>query len=727
MPVRNKRAPKQKAGVKRAPVSTIVKSSKKSAGKSADRALTRMRAEAQAATAKAERAHERLREAIDMLPHGLVFLDSEGRYILWNKKYADIYKRSADLFKPGAKLTDTLRIGVARGDYPEAIGHEEEWIAGRVRKLFNPIGPHEQYLADGRCIMIEERRTTDGGVIGLRVDITDMKQREESFRLLFEGNPVPMIVYDRERHTILSINEAAISHYGYTRQQFLCMNLRHIHDCDTYEELKQIDHGSTEGYAGRTWKHIKADGKQIDVAIYARAINHGNVPAVLIAAIDITERKQAEARVAHMAHHDALTGLPNRVMLRIRMEEALNRLRRNGKGVATLCIDLDNFKAVNDTLGHPCGDHLLQCVAQRLRATLRPDDTAARLGGDEFAIVQTDIEDPAEVSALARRILADLSEPYDIMGHQVLVGASVGIALAPGDGTDADKLLKNADLALYRAKADGKGAFRFFESEMDARVQARRLLEIELRTAMLAHQLEVNYQPLVNLESGQISGFEALVRWPHPSRGYISPAEFIPVAEETGLIGSLGAYVLRQACTDASKWPEHVKLAVNLSALQFRTGNLFAMVKQTLEETGFSPKRLELEITESLLLDKVDHVMATLHALRALGVHISMDDFGTGYSSLSYLRKFPFDKIKIDQSFVRDLGTNADSQAIVRAILSLGSSLGITITAEGVETEAELDCLKLEGCNEGQGFLFSKARPQADVLEMLTKKVVRAA
>ena len=281
MSVRNKRAPKQKAGKKRAPVSAAVKSSKKSAGKSADRALTRMRAEAQAATAKAERAHERLREAIDMLPHGLVFLDSEGRYILWNKKYADIYKRSADLFKPGAKLTDTLRIGVARGDYPEAIGHEEEWIAGRVRKLFNPIGPHEQYLADGRCIMIEERRTTDGGVIGLRVDITDMKQREESFRLLFEGNPVPMIVYDRERHTILSINDAAINHYGYTRQQFLCMNLRHIHDCDTYEELKQIDHGSMEGYAGRTWKHIKADSKKIDVAIYARNITHNNILSLI--------------------------------------------------------------------------------------------------------------------------------------------------------------------------------------------------------------------------------------------------------------------------------------------------------------------------------------------------------------------------------------------------------------------------------------------------------------
>jgi diguanylate cyclase (GGDEF)-like protein len=409
------------------------------------------------------------------------------------------------------------------------------------------------------------------------------------------------------------------------------------------------------------------------------------------------------------------------------MEEALTRLRRSGKSVATLCIDLDNFKSVNDALGHPCGDHLLQCVAQRLRAALRAEDTAARLGGDEFAVVQTDIQDPAEVSALARRLLEDLSEPYDIMGHQVLIGASIGIAMAPGDGIDADKLLKSADLALYRAKADGKGAFRFFESEMDARVQARRHLEMELRAAMLANKLEVNYQPLVNLESGQISGFEALVRWPHPERGFVPPAEFIPVAEETGLITALGAYVLRRACTDAVKWPNHVKLAVNLSALQFRTGNLFALVKQTLEETGLSPKRLELEITESLLLDKVDQVMATLHALRALGIHISMDDFGTGYSSLSYLRKFPFDKIKIDQSFVRNLADNADSQAIVRAILSLGSSLGITITAEGVETEAELDHLKLEGCNEGQGYLFSKARPQTEVLELLAQKTVRAA
>jgi predicted signal transduction protein with EAL and GGDEF domain len=358
---------------------------------------------------------------------------------------------------------------------------------------------------------------------------------------------------------------------------------------------------------------------------------------------------------------------------------------------------------------------------------IRDEDTAARLGGDEFAILQTNVSEPAEVAALARRFLVELGEPFDIMGHQVLIGASVGIALAPGDGDDADLVLKNADLALYRAKADGKGTFRFFEAEMDARAQARRRLEMDLRKAMLAEGLEVHYQPLVRLESGKVTAFEALLRWPHPERGFIPPSEFIPVAEETGLIASLGAHVLRQACADASKWPAHVKVAVNLSPLQFRTGNLFVAVKQALDQTGLSPKRLELEITETLLLEKADHVLATLHALRALGVGISMDDFGTGYSSLSYLRSFPFDKIKIDRSFVHDLGSNTEGQAIVRAILSLGSSLGITITAEGIETDAELACLQAAGCHEGQGFLFSKAQPQAEILELLAKEAQQAA
>jgi diguanylate cyclase (GGDEF)-like protein len=402
-------------------------------------------------------------------------------------------------------------------------------------------------------------------------------------------------------------------------------------------------------------------------------------------------------------------------------------MRRTGKGVAMLCIDLDNFKSVNDTLGHPCGDHLLQRVAERIRGVMGDEGSAARLGGDEFAILQSNVAEPAEVAALARRFLAEIGEPFDVMGHQVLIGASVGIALAPGDGDDADRVLKNADLALYRAKADGKGAFRFFEAEMDARVQARRRLEMDLRQAMLAGALEVHYQPLVQLESGQVSGLEALVRWPHPERGFIPPSEFIPVAEETGLISSLGAYVLHQACTDATKWPAHIKLAVNLSPLQFRTGNLFVAVKQALEQTGLSPKRLDLEITETLLLEKADHVLATLHALRALGVGISMDDFGTGYSSLSYLRSFPFDKIKIDRSFVHDLGSNPEGQAIVRAILSLGLSLGISITAEGVETDADLACLKAAGCHEGQGYLFSRAQPQTEILKLLATQPQQAA
>ena len=309
----------------------------------------------------------------------------------------------------------------------------------------------------------------------------------------------------------------------------------------------------------------RSDGSQIDVAIYSRAVTHERVPAVLFAAVDITERKRAEAQVAYMAHHDALTGLANRVFLRSRMEEMLGRLKRGTKGLATLCIDLDNFKGVNDALGHPAGDLLLQYVARRIGETLRDGDIAARLGGDEFAVVLPDMVEPNEVSAIAQRLIKVIGAPYDIHGHQVLVGASIGIALAPSDGDDADKLLKNADMALYQAKGDGKGTFRYFEAEMNARVQARRRLEMDLRAALNNGELEVHYQPLVKIATGEITGVEALVRWPRRSAGVITPAEFIPVAEEAGLIAPLGDYVLRRACADAMAWPEHMTLAVNMS------------------------------------------------------------------------------------------------------------------------------------------------------------------
>jgi diguanylate cyclase (GGDEF)-like protein/PAS domain S-box-containing protein len=636
-----------------------------------------------------------------------VFLDAEGRYILWNKKYAEIYSRSSDLFEPGARLQDTIRIGVARGDYPEAIGREEEWIADRVTKLFQPGARHEQVLADGRVILIEERLTSGGGVIGLRVDITELKQREASFRLLFDGNPVPMIVCALDGERILSVNDAAIQHYGYSRAEFEKLSIRGLQAFDT--ELPWTGDRSSDEQAARTWKHVRADGTLIDLAIYSRQLTHGDQPAVLLALMDITERKRAEARLAFMAQHDSLTGLPNRNLLRQQMDDILPHTRRSAEKVAVMMFGLDNFKAVNDALGHGAGDKLLRGVAKRLRSTLREEDALARLNSDEFAIVQRGVSRPEDAVLLAKRLLEAIGEPYLLDGHSVVIGASIGIAMSPGDGEESEKLFKN----------EFRGTFSFFEAEMDARAQSRRKIEIDLRSAIENDGLRPYYQPLVDLATGRITGFEALVRWPHPERGMISPAEFIPVAEETGLINPLGGLMLRRACFDAAQWPDDVRVAVNLSPLQFRTGDLLSIVTDALKQSGLPARRLELEITETLLLEKSSRVQATLHALRALGVRISMDDFGTGYSSLSYLRSFPFDKIKIDQSFVRDLGANRDAQAIVRSIISLGKGLGVTITAEGVETEAELSCLRAEGCHEGQGFLFSRARPHAEIVSLL--------
>jgi diguanylate cyclase (GGDEF)-like protein/PAS domain S-box-containing protein len=680
--------------------------------------LARKRAEVEAAIAEARKSHERLREAIDILPQGIVFLDAEGRYILWNKKYAEIYNRSSDLFRPGARLEDTIRIGVARGDYPEAIGREEAWIAARLKKLYQPGEQHEQRLADGRVILIDERLTEDGGIIGLRVDITELKQREASFRLLFDSNPVPMIVCALDGESILGVNDAALQHYGYSRAEFEKLTIRSLQAFDPV--LPWADEHAGEELKARTWKHVRADGALIDLAIYSRQLVYGGQPAMLLALMDITERKRAEARLTFMAQHDGLTGLPNRNLLRQQMDDILLHTRRSAEKVAVLVLGLDNFKAVNDTLGHGIGDKLLRGVAKRLRSTLREDDALARLNSDEFAIIQSGVTRPEDAVFLARRLLEAIADPFLLDGHSVVVGASIGIAMSPGDGDDSEKLLKNADMALSRAKNDSRGTFSFFEAEMDARAQTRRKIETELREAIRSDSLRPHYQPLVDLSTGRITSFEALVRWPHPERGMISPAEFIPVAEETGLINAIGGLMLRRACMDAAQWPDDVRVAVNLSPLQFRVGNLLALVMDTLKQAGLPAKRLELEITETLLLEKSSEVLATLHALRALGVRISMDDFGTGYSSLSYLRSFPFDKIKIDQSLVRDLAGNPDAQAIVRSIISLGKGLGVTITAEGVETEAELSCLRNEGCHEGQGFLFSRARPHAEIVSLLT-------
>lgn len=438
---------------------------------------------------------------------------------------------------------------------------------------------------------------------------------------------------------------------------------------------------------------------------------------------DVSDLKQREHQIEHLAHHDALTGLANRTLFRNKLESALAAARQNGSTVAVMCIDLDRFKGVNDTLGHPIGDSLLQTVARRLEQTLRDGDTAARLGGDEFAVILPGLSDSEFATSLAWRIINVMSKPVDINGHTVVTGTSIGISLASSYGGDADDLLKNADLALYRAKSDGRGTFRFFEAEMDAIAQERRRLELDLREAIATDKLTVAYQPLVDVFTAQMVGVEALVRWIHPKRGNVPPSDFIPLAEETGLIAQVGAYVLRRACEDAMSWPRGIRVAVNVSPAQFRSGKFAEEVHETLVATGLPPYRLEIEITESLLLRDTQSNLATLHRIKALGVRVSMDDFGTGYSSLGNLRSFPFDKIKIDKSFINDMKSSADAAAIVRSVVTLGRSLGMTTTAEGVETRDQLVHLRSEGCTEVQGFYYSEACASAAISDLLAKSL----
>ncbi|HEX2840944.1 putative bifunctional diguanylate cyclase/phosphodiesterase [Hyphomicrobium sp.] len=677
---------------------------------------------ARTAVEAARTANARLREAIDILPQGIVFLDSEGRYVLWNEQYAQIYHRSADLFKVGARLADTLREGVMRGDYPAAVGREEEWIAERLEKLKTPSERHEQWLADGRCILIDERHTSEGGVIGLRVDITQLKEREASFRMLFEANPVPMYVVAQTGKTILSANAAARNHYGYPGTEMIGRPVDCLHLGPEHGSLEDLYSPAPGILADHVWTHLKRDGSQIEVALYSQAIEHERTSAVLVAAVDITERRRAEAQVAYLAHHDPLTGLANRTRHLEHADEMLRSVAENGGIGASLCIGIDNFKSVNETMGPAAGDQLLQAASRRIAKTLRQGSSAARLGGDEFGIIMPDVADPEEVSAVAKRLIDVISSPFRIQGQRVSIGASIGIAVAPNDGHEAGKLLKNANLALSQVKLRGKGAFRYFEPEMNARAQERHRLERDLRAALENNALQVHYQPLVCLSTGRIVAAEALVRWEHEERGYVSPAEFIPIAEEAGLIGALGQFVLRRACHHATAWPETMRVAVNLSPIQFRCSNVRDMVQDVLSATGLNPDRLELEITESLFLDRSNLVLDTLAELRKLGTRIAMDDFGTGYSSLGYLCSFPFDKIKIDSSFVHGISTNVEQQAVVRAIVGLGQTLGKTITAEGIETDAELACLRGIGCDQGQGFLFSKARPQDALLPFITKR-----
>jgi diguanylate cyclase (GGDEF)-like protein/PAS domain S-box-containing protein len=488
--------------------------------------------------------------------------------------------------------------------------------------------------------------------------------------------------------------------------------------------------GNVDQYCEDVLRNTDKSGTKVVETSDGRLMEITNEPIAdggwLVTHEDVTERIRTQERMAHLAYYDALTDLPNRALFREHVERKLANVLP-GERFAILFIDVDEFKSVNDSLGHHVGDELLKSVASRLRLCAGPNDFVARLGGDEFAVVKVDLTDESQAVALVDNIHRAIRAPAKCLGHEVSADASIGIAIAPDHGSSLEELLKNADLAMYAVKASGRRTYRFFVPDMDARMKTRRALESDLRQALVQDGFEVHYQPIVDLTSSAVTGCEALLRWRHPTRGMVSPADFIPVAEETGLIIELGEWVLRQACADAVKWPDKIKLAVNVSPLQFKSGTLALKVAAVLAETGLSPNRLELEITEAVLIRDDEEALSVLHQLRQLGVRIALDDFGTGYSSLSYLRRFPFDKVKIDRSFVQDVAEAEGSSPIVEAVVHMAAAGLMTTTAEGVETEAQRDVLRKLGCNEMQGYLFSAAVPVERLANLLSSKDSSAA
>ncbi len=699
--------------------------------------------------AEIARQAEQLQTALANMSQGLCMFDRDQRVVVCNRQYAEMYGLDPAQIEPGMTLRQILAMRIAAGIYRDI--NAERLIEAALASFHTELN-QIIHLADGQFISLSRQPLADGGLVSTHEDITERQllhaQIEQQNRLLQENDDLlhaqnlrldaalnnmsqGLCMFDAEQRLII-FNDRYRKMYGLSPEELKpgCL-LRDVllmrqasgtftDDPDEYcrNVARAISHGETTRIAIEL-----ADGRVIDLV--NQPMKDGGWVATHE---DVTERRRAEARIAHLAHHDALTNLPNRALLRERLDEALSAMHEGGREVAVLLLDLDRFKEVNDSFGHPFGDALLQSVALRLTACVRESDTVARLGGDEFAIVQKTSDPTADSIVLAKRIQEVFDAPFDLEGHLLLVGTSIGIAIAPGDGDNPDELLKNADLALYRAKADRTGSYHLFEPELDRRMQARRALEIDIRNALLKGEFTLHYQPLVNLERDEICGFEALLRWQHPERGNVPPGEFIPLAEETGLIMPLGEWVLRQACTEAATWPDHVKVAVNISPAQFRTRNLADVVLRTLAATGMPPQRLELEITESVMLQDEEAAFNTLTRLHTIGVRIALDDFGTGYSSLSNLRKFPFDKIKIDRSFVRDLSeANLDALAVVRSVAQLGVSLGMATTAEGVETKVQLDHVRAEGCTEIQGYYVCPPSPAKDIERLLKTKGRKAA
>jgi diguanylate cyclase (GGDEF)-like protein/PAS domain S-box-containing protein len=677
-----------------------------------------------------------LNVALENMNHALCMYDAEGRVVLFNRRYAEVIGQPPEYLQ-GLPILDLFKKRKATGVFDD---DPEEFFASLKESMRQGKTLARELVRGNLVLRIVDHPIEGGGWVATCEDITEQRRAErerdrnrEFLDRIIENVPSAIFVKNAVDRTYVLVNRAGESFWGKSRQEMVGKTAEEVFPAAEAKRIEGRDDDLLRSgqpiFEERDFLTSR-DGWR---TVFSRRLtirDENNAPLYVLGVIDdVTERKAAEERIARLAHYDALTDLPNRVLFRKQLEKELSLVKR-GAQLAVLYIDIDHFKSINDTLGHPIGDEFLKRVAHRLRGCLRDSDMVARLGGDEFAIIQTGIQDPKDAEGLAQRLREAVIEPaYDLHGHRATADLSIGIALAPGDGVEIDDLVKHADLALYGAKAEGRANYRFYEPQMNARMKRRRALEVDLRQAVANKEFEVHYQPLVDLTTGVVAGCEALLRWRSPKHGMVPPLEFIPVAEETGLINPIGEWVLRQACKEAMNWPSHATVAVNISPVQFRNSTLALTVLAALTAAGLPAKRLELEVTESVLMQNNETTLATLHQIRDLGVRISMDDFGTGYSSLSYLRRFPFDKIKIDRSFIGDLSKDEQALAVVRAILTLAGSLKMATTAEGVETAEQKKLLGSLGCDQMQGYLFSPARPAEEIMPLFeaNKRPVRVA
>jgi diguanylate cyclase (GGDEF)-like protein len=665
-----------------------------------------------------------LQQALSHMSQGLCLFDANERLIIHNEQYLSIYGFDRSVIKPGISYREILDYAVKHGKH---INLQNEELYVRCMTLIKSPTPtsHRLHLSDGKVVETTFRRIADGGWVAVHEDITSRIREQDALHernLLLDATLENMAhglcAYDCDLRLIFA-NRSYLEIYGLSAED--------ARPGVTLLDLMRASIDRGIHVPGITAEQMFGDYKRRLIerkeSVLYRELANGRVIAVRHRPMinggwvgtyeDITERRRFETDIARLARLDALTELPNRLMFREQVDAALARIDAK-QPIAIVCVDLDNFKTVNDTLGHLVGDKLLQGVGARLRGAIGDKDSIARLGGDEFAILHR-MSEACSPAKLARNLIESVSEQIFIEGHEINIGLSAGIVVAPEDGVECDQLMRCADLALYSAKAEGRKTYRFYKPEMSVKMQSRHALELDLRRALQAGEFSLVYQPLVTLATNELAGMEALMRWTHPKRGAVSPEEFIPIAEDIGLIAPFGAWVLHEACAEALRWPDQIRIAVNLSPTQLRDRGFIAKVKRTLADTGLPPWRLELEITERVLMQKDEGVLATLHQLRACGIRIALDDFGTGYSSLNYLRSFPFDRIKIDRSFTADTHRTHGGEAIVRAIATLGANLGIETTAEGVETSEQLDAMRRAGCTEVQGFLLSRPRPASEL------------